>query len=59
MKCSFCKKTIKAGTGKIFAKNDGSVYYWCSKKCEKNFGMGRDPKRVNWVIKSQKSTKKK
>ena len=58
MKCSFCKKNIKTGTGKIFSKNDGSVYYWCSKKCEKNFKMGRDPKRVNWITKSQKPKKK-
>jgi large subunit ribosomal protein L24e len=53
MKCSFCGKVIKTGTGKMFVKNDGTIYYWCSKKCEKNFKMGRSPKKVKWVVKKQ------
>jgi len=58
MKCSFCNKTIKSGTGKMFVKNDGSVYYWCSKKCEYNFKMGRNPKKIKWT-KSKKKRKTK
>jgi large subunit ribosomal protein L24e len=58
MKCSFCSKTIKTGTGKMFVKNDGTIYYWCSKKCEKNFGMGRSSKKVKWIIKKQSPKKK-
>jgi large subunit ribosomal protein L24e len=37
MKCSFCGKPIKAGTGKMFVKNDGTIYYWCSRRCEVKF----------------------
>jgi len=51
MKCSFCDKTIKSGTGKMFVKNDGTIYYWCSMKCEKNFKMGRNPKKLKWAKK--------
>ena len=57
MKCSFCNKTIKSGTGKMFVKKDGSIYYWCSKKCEKNFHLGRDPKKLKWVRSKKKSKK--
>jgi large subunit ribosomal protein L24e len=59
MKCSFCGKVIKTGTGKMYVKNDGTIYYWCTKKCEKNFNMGRNPKKVKWVIKKQSPGKKK
>lgn len=37
MKCSFCNKPMKAGTGKMFVKNDGTIYYWCSRRCEVKF----------------------
>ncbi|AET65310.1 50S ribosomal protein L24e [Methanothrix harundinacea] len=51
-KCSFCNRKIEAGTGKIYAKKDGTVYYFCSSKCEKNMiGLGRVPRRVEWAIK--------
>jgi large subunit ribosomal protein L24e len=49
MKCSFCGKIIKSGAGKMFVENDGTVHYWCSKKCKKNFLMGRDPRKLKWV----------
>ncbi len=44
-KCSYCGKEIPRGTGKMFVKNDGTVYYFCSKKCEVHFfRRGRKPK---------------
>jgi large subunit ribosomal protein L24e len=46
---------MKTGTGKMFVKTDGAVYNLCSKKCEKNLLMGRNPKRLKWV-KSKKKT---
>ncbi|MFH1623026.1 MAG: 50S ribosomal protein L24e [Candidatus Aenigmatarchaeota archaeon] len=39
MKCSFCGRPLKSGTGKMFVKKDGTVYYWCSRRCEKKFGQ--------------------
>jgi large subunit ribosomal protein L24e len=58
MKCSFCKNNIEPGTGKMFVKNDGKVFYFCSSKCKKNmFKLKRDPKKVKWVIKEKKVKK--
>ncbi len=53
MKCSFCKDNIEQGTGKMFVKGDGSVFYFCSSKCEKNFNLGRNPRKVLWVKKKK------
>jgi large subunit ribosomal protein L24e len=33
MKCTFCGKEIPEGHGTIYAKKDGTTYYFCSKKC--------------------------
>jgi len=58
MKCSFCNENIEAGTGKMFVRNDGKVFYFCSSKCEKNMlKLGREPKRVKWVTKKKKAKK--
>jgi len=27
----------------------GTIRYFCSKKCEKNWGMGRNPKKKKWT----------
>jgi len=48
MKCSFCKGNLNAGSGKMFVKNTGEVFYFCSSKCEKNSMMGRDSKKRKW-----------
>jgi large subunit ribosomal protein L24e len=49
MKCSFCGSNIKLGSGKMFVKNDGTIYYFDSSKCEKNFLMGRKSKKIKWT----------
>lgn len=50
VKCSFCGNNIEQGTGKIFAKNDGSIFYYCSKKCEKNqLKLKRIPRNIKWT----------
>ncbi|MEK6856439.1 MAG: 50S ribosomal protein L24e [Nanoarchaeota archaeon] len=50
MKCSFCKKQIKAGTGKIFVRDDGRIFYFDKKKCEKNlFKLKRKPAKFKWT----------
>ena len=33
--CSFCGKEISPGTGKMYVKKDGTVFNFCSSKCEK------------------------
>jgi large subunit ribosomal protein L24e len=40
---------LKLGTGKMFVMKSGSTMFFCSKKCEKNWKMGRDQKKVKWT----------
>ncbi len=57
--CSFCGSEIEPGTGKMFVKRDGTIFYFCSSKCEKNMlKLGRLPRKVKWVIKEKKEKKK-
>ncbi|HDM05694.1 MAG TPA: 50S ribosomal protein L24 [Candidatus Aenigmarchaeota archaeon] len=49
MKCSFCGKPICKGTGKMFVKKSGEILYFCSSKCEKNYKLGREPKKLKWT----------
>ncbi len=52
VKCSFCGKTIEKGTGKMYVKTNGQVYWFCSSKCEKNFlKLKRDPRKIKWTEK--------
>mgnify|MGYP001575199522 FL=1 len=53
-KCSFCGLTIQPGRGKMFVTKEGRIFNFCSSKCEKNFALGRDPKKVKWVRKKRK-----
>ncbi len=51
--CSFCGENISPGKGKMYVKNDGTVLYFCSGKCEKNMlDLGRKPEDVEWTEKS-------
>ncbi|MCJ7444894.1 MAG: 50S ribosomal protein L24e [Methanotrichaceae archaeon] len=50
-KCSFCSKSIESGTGKLYARKDGTIYYFCSSKCENNVKLGRVTRRVKWARK--------
>lgn len=53
-KCSFCGKTIEPGTGLMFVEKTGKVFYFDSKKCEKNlFKLGRDNRRFKWSSKKE------
>ena len=48
-KCSFCGSDIEPGTGKLFVKRDGTVFYFCKMKCQKNMlQLKRVPRRVRW-----------
>lgn len=58
MKCTFCGKNIKKGTGKIYVKKDGKIFYFCSSKCEKNMiKLGRKPVNVGWTEKHRSEKK--
>jgi large subunit ribosomal protein L24e len=50
VKCSFCGKDLPIGGGKLFAKKEGTVFYFCSNKCEKNqIVLGRKPVKTKWT----------
>ena len=49
MKCSFCGGKLPQGRGKLYAKTTGQVFYFCNSKCERNWQLGRDGKRVKWT----------
>ena len=34
--CSFCGDKIEPGTGKMYIKTDGTVFHFCTNKCQKN-----------------------
>ncbi|MCL5429935.1 MAG: 50S ribosomal protein L24e [Candidatus Marsarchaeota archaeon] len=54
MKCSNCSKELDKGTGLMFVKKTGDIYYYCSSKCYKNhYIMGRkiNPKLVTKGVK--------
>ncbi len=48
--CSFCGEEIEPGTGKMFVRRDGTVFFFGSSKCEKNLlDLGRVPRTVRWT----------
>ncbi len=60
MKCTFCGKEITPGTGKMYVKKDSKVFYFCSRKCEKNLlKLKRKPNVTKWSDFLTKRTVKK
>jgi large subunit ribosomal protein L24e len=52
--CTFCANPIPKGTGILYAKKDGTIYYFCSSKCRKNrLKLGREGRRVKWTTASR------
>ena len=48
--CSFCGNEIEPGTGKMFIKKDGTVFVFCSSKCQLNMlRLGRVPRWTPWT----------
>jgi len=56
--CSFCGKLIEPGTGKMFVRKDGTIFWFCSTKCQNNQKLGRVPRRVQWTTTARKATGK-
>lgn len=48
--CSFCGNPIEPGTGKMFIRKDGTIYNFCSRRCQKNLlEFGRNPRKLKWT----------
>ncbi len=57
--CSFCKKTIRQGTGMLYVRLDGSTLNFCEKRCEMSMlKHKRNPKKQKWVTKTKKTAQK-
>ena len=56
--CSFCGSQLEPGTGKMFVKKDGTIFYFCSTKCQNNQKLGRVPRRVQWTNAGRKAASK-
>ncbi|HUV79507.1 MAG: 50S ribosomal protein L24e [Methanosarcinales archaeon] len=49
-KCSFCDAPLEPGSGMMFVKRDGTVYYFCSSKCERNMlKLRRKRRKLKWA----------
>jgi large subunit ribosomal protein L24e len=49
-RCSFCNAPLEPGTGKMFVKRDGTVFYFCSSKCERNMlKLRRKSRKLKWA----------
>jgi len=54
--CSFCGKEILPGTGLMFVRLDGSVMWFCSRKCYKNtMVLKRKPEKLKWTARASSS----
>jgi large subunit ribosomal protein L24e len=51
MKCSFCGRELPVGGGKMFVKSSGEILYFCRRKCEKYYFMGKKAEKLKWVKK--------
>jgi len=50
VKCSFCGEDLSLGGGKMYVKKEGTVFYFCSNKCEKNqVVLKRKPVKTRWT----------
>src|SRR3989304_765085 len=48
--CSFCGSDIEPGTGKMFVRRDGTVFFFGSSKCERNLlNLHRVPRTIRWT----------
>lgn len=53
--CSFCDNPIEKGTGIMYIKKDGTLFYFCSSKCKRNsLSLKREGRRQKWTVASRK-----
>ncbi len=54
-RCSFCGEQIEPGTGIMYVLNDGSIRWFCSRKCFKNaLILKRNPRKLKWASKAKR-----
>ena len=49
--CSFCGRDIEPGTGKLYIRKDGTVFFFCSGRCQASLlKLGRLPRWTPWTM---------
>ncbi|MEM0173451.1 MAG: 50S ribosomal protein L24e [Sulfolobaceae archaeon] len=49
-RCSFCGHEIQPGTGLMYVRNDGTILWFCSRRCRVYMLQQRkDPKKLKWT----------
>ena len=57
-KCSFCGGRVVPGSGLMVVGRDGTIFFFCSSKCERNMKLGRKPHRVKWTERARREKAK-
>lgn len=47
--CTFCGEPIEPGSGLMFVKKDGSVFYFDRRRCQRSLFVGRHARRLKWT----------
>ncbi|MEM3609300.1 MAG: hypothetical protein QXO21_00400 [Candidatus Anstonellales archaeon] len=58
VKCSYTGKEIPKGKGIMYVKRNGQILFFINSKAKKNYFMGRNNKKLKWIIKKEKKAKK-
>jgi len=57
--CTFWGYEIPPGTGIMYVKNDGTILWFCSRKCRISYlKFKRDPRKFKWTKKYVKEAVK-
>ena len=55
-RCAFCGREFPHGVGMLYVKRDGSMLWFCSRKCRVYMvEQKKDPRKLKWTAAGSKS----
>lgn len=55
-RCAFCGREFPHGVGMLYVKRDGSMLWFCSRKCRVYMVEQRkDPRKLKWTVAGSQS----